>query len=392
MGNSPSSSAERSAPERSAPENLVVGGAPVSFFRNKDNMVDAIKHVNNLPSNMHYSELPVAAVKALLGKFHPVHRVNLGIFRKVLECGSLQSRHLREEINIDPYAVLSIQISRDLTIRALMLRFVQAQGSAPIMDWLCGVARVKLAESRGEHAAKQMYVDQVVELNQRMRESQGWTGPVFWAKENKKTVVVASGAAAAVTLFLAGPAAAPLAAGLSGVAVGVVAALLVASFYEAERLVPGGGAAFLNQQRWDQASAMEDFLSTLRNRMDQGAINDDEELWLRAFDAHLKGEVERAKNVTQLLELLEERADQHVLNVAQYAPTGLGYAPDKEIGTDKHVFAILGPHFGTYYGDICIVLKQSLMYDPDFDVTPCAGTFPQRQCQGIQQLVGQRSV
>lgn len=52
----------------------------------------------------------------------------------------------------------------------------------------------------------------------------------------------------------------------------------------------------------------------------------------------------------------------------------MGYKADEVIGTNKHVFSVVGPHFGDYYGEVMVVLKQEIMYDPDFDMTPCAGT------------------
>ncbi|CAF3772226.1 unnamed protein product [Rotaria sp. Silwood1] len=53
---------------------------------------------------------------------------------------------------------------------------------------------------------------------------------------------------------------------------------------------------------------------------------------------------------------------------------GIGFDVDKKLGTDKHVFSILGPHCGTYYGDIVITFKQELMFHPDANVSFQAGT------------------
>ena len=57
-----------------------------------------------------------------------------------------------------------------------------------------------------------------------------------------------------------------------------------------------------------------------------------------------------------------------------HSRTGIGYAPDKVLGTDKHVFSILGPHLGHYYGDIFLVFKPELMLHPDTNLSPQAGT------------------
>jgi hypothetical protein len=55
-------------------------------------------------------------------------------------------------------------------------------------------------------------------------------------------------------------------------------------------------------------------------------------------------------------------------------PTGIKYPPDKLLGTDKHVFSILGPHFGHHYGDIFLVFKSDVMLHPDANFSPQAGT------------------
>ncbi|CAF2836536.1 unnamed protein product [Rotaria sp. Silwood2] len=56
------------------------------------------------------------------------------------------------------------------------------------------------------------------------------------------------------------------------------------------------------------------------------------------------------------------------------APSGIGYPTDKLLGTDKHVFSILGPHLGHYYGDIFFVFKSEIMLHPDANFSPQAAT------------------
>ncbi|CAF1025353.1 unnamed protein product [Rotaria sordida] len=56
------------------------------------------------------------------------------------------------------------------------------------------------------------------------------------------------------------------------------------------------------------------------------------------------------------------------------APTGIKYEPDKLLRTDKHVFSILGPHLGHYYGDIILVFKSEVMLHPDANFSPQAAT------------------
>lgn len=43
---------------------------------------------------------------------------------------------------------------------------------------------------------------------------------------------------------------------------------------------------------------------------------------------------------------------------------GMGFMGDNELGTDKHVFGILGPHRGRYYGEIVLIFKRELMLHP----------------------------
>jgi hypothetical protein len=55
-------------------------------------------------------------------------------------------------------------------------------------------------------------------------------------------------------------------------------------------------------------------------------------------------------------------------------PAGIGHAPDKELGTDKQVFSILGPHLGHYYGDVIIVFKREILHHPDANFSVQAAT------------------
>jgi hypothetical protein len=57
-------------------------------------------------------------------------------------------------------------------------------------------------------------------------------------------------------------------------------------------------------------------------------------------------------------------------------PMGIGHPPDKALGTDRHVFSILGPHGGTQYGEIILIFKQELMLHPDSNFSiPAATSF-----------------
>ncbi|CAF1251272.1 unnamed protein product [Didymodactylos carnosus] len=60
-------------------------------------------------------------------------------------------------------------------------------------------------------------------------------------------------------------------------------------------------------------------------------------------------------------------------------PKGIGYVVDGKLGTHQHVFSILGPHLGHYYGDIVITFKQEIMFHPDANFSIQAGTsFPSK--------------
>eukprot|EP00300_Choanocystis_sp_HF-7_P017015 c19612_g1_i2.p1 GENE.c19612_g1_i2~~c19612_g1_i2.p1 ORF type:complete len:516 (+),score=112.83 c19612_g1_i2:153-1550(+) len=73
------------------------------------------------------------------------------------------------------------------------------------------------------------------------------------------------------------------------------------------------------------------------------------------------------KSINSAIELVSGAVKNHRF-------TGIGYHKDKQAGTDKHVFCIVGPHTDKAYGDILFVLKRDIMHHPDFYVTPCAVT------------------
>lgn len=53
---------------------------------------------------------------------------------------------------------------------------------------------------------------------------------------------------------------------------------------------------------------------------------------------------------------------------------GIGFDADVALGTNKHVFSILGPHAGYYYGDIVLVFSRELMLHPDSNFSIHAAT------------------
>lgn len=54
--------------------------------------------------------------------------------------------------------------------------------------------------------------------------------------------------------------------------------------------------------------------------------------------------------------------------------TGIGYSRDEELGTDKHVFSVIGANLGDAYGPIVLILGPRIMRHPDFNMTITAAT------------------
>ena len=100
---------------------------------------------------------------------------------------------------------------------------------------------------------------------------------------------------------------------------------------------------------------------------------------LSCLDEFCAREAAAVRTFSMLREKLIARAREHAEKVhANYmhgaSLRGIGCQQDRELGTDKHVFSIVGPHFGQHYGNILIVLEQTVLHHPDFNMTPCAGT------------------
>jgi hypothetical protein len=53
---------------------------------------------------------------------------------------------------------------------------------------------------------------------------------------------------------------------------------------------------------------------------------------------------------------------------------GIGYSGDLAFGTNEQIFSILGPHTGSYYGDVVIIFKRDIMLHPDSNFTMQAAT------------------
>lgn len=79
-----------------------------------------------------------------------------------------------------------------------------------------------------------------------------------------------------------------------------------------------------------------------------------------------KSEMEALRRKT--LEIVEASIKLHT------NPAGIGYDRDRQLGTNKTVFSVLGPHLGHYYGDVFIVFKREILHHPDTNVTMQAAT------------------
>ena len=287
-------------------------------------------------------------VKELIGNCRPIHRCDLKTFRLISETGLLESRHMRKSIAEDPYNVLEKQVKGDLRIYAMMSTYTKGQDVMPLVKWIVDCAKEELARLRHEDTTSR--VSATAKSMDEARIFYGWNSTFFQAKEmlnelwnllpNPLTEPVGRVTAGFRNLFQ-----------LSGAAAAVTLFIVILA-----------GAEFA--MRFAEASHLEGAEPGVR-------------LAMSYLDDFLASEAARVRSLNMLFEELQARAKQHACNVHAAHPSGIGCPADKALGTDEHVFSIVGPHFGAYYGDIMIVLEQTVMHHPDFNMTPCAGTgFP----------------
>eukprot|EP00002_Diphylleia_rotans_P037016 TRINITY_DN8221_c0_g1_i8.p1 TRINITY_DN8221_c0_g1~~TRINITY_DN8221_c0_g1_i8.p1 ORF type:complete len:1865 (-),score=335.78 TRINITY_DN8221_c0_g1_i8:409-6003(-) len=78
------------------------------------------------------------------------------------------------------------------------------------------------------------------------------------------------------------------------------------------------------------------------------------------------------EDVQELLRIAEEVGEAcYKLNEK---PMGPRITEDVVMGTNQHVFSVLGPNRGYYYGPIVIIFKQEILYHPDTNISPCAAS------------------
>ncbi|CAF1256458.1 unnamed protein product [Didymodactylos carnosus] len=115
------------------------------------------------------------------------------------------------------------------------------------------------------------------------------------------------------------------------------------------------------RKRAENKNLVNSTIANSASRME--LIQEKEKFLLRTFS---RDDLEAIKNTA--IEIAQASIKLHS------NPAGLGYPPDKELGTDKNVFSILGPNLGHYYGDICIVFKREILHHPDANFSIQAAT------------------
>jgi len=73
-------------------------------------------------------------------------------------------------------------------------------------------------------------------------------------------------------------------------------------------------------------------------------------------------------------EKLSHRVDEIFDAILHTENNGIKYPVDRELGTHKQIFSICGPHMGIHYGQVIFLLSPKVMYHPDFNMSPSAGT------------------
>ena len=339
----------------------------VNYYENLHCMRSRILQANGLNLDIPFFDMPVnKGVKELVGCFRPVHRCNLETFQSILDTGTLESRQVRCSIAENPYGVLESQVKADARIYALMSAFTKQKPVEPLVAWIVASAKEELASLKSIeddfHASLQS-IRELASLRSESRKLQaeamsfyGWDMDRSLFKEALNSIVEAlpervQEALDGLIAFLRHLLGLPQENGAFWVYLGVLASTdTPMTPAEAAARISGGWSDIRDQVPPD----MEPFLAMM--------------------DRSFAKEAASVRTLTSLMRKLLMRARKHAENVHKAITPGIGFCRDKELGTDHHVFSIVGPHFGNYFGEILIVLEQSVMCHPDFNMTPCAGT------------------
>ena len=333
----------------------------VNYYQNLHYMRSLILKENNKDPDTPYFEMPVSAkLKELIGYLRPVHRCNLAIFKSILETGTLESRQVRSSIAEDPYAALEKKVKADVRIYALMLSFTKNKAVEPLVAWIVASAQQALAQMQSEngqtttHLQRSNLRNKVNRLEAEAFSFYGWNETSHWLKDKINKLI--EGLPEELQEALDG---------------------LIAAFRQLLGLPDRHGAlwVYLSSLSDGAASPAE---AAARVAADwervRGQLPPDVDPLLLMMDQSFAKQAASVRSLSSLMLKLKQRAEEHARNVFVGNIPGIGFARDVELGTNKHVFSIVGPHFGRYYGDIMIVLEQSVMCHPDFNMTPCAGT------------------
>lgn len=90
------------------------------------------------------------------------------------------------------------------------------------------------------------------------------------------------------------------------------------------------------------------------------------------------------QRINDIHDICMQLADASISLTREKVAMSIGYKVDKEVGTDDHVFCVVGPHKAHYYGDISVVLDQSIMSHPDANVSPIAATLFYSHCKDAE--------
>ncbi|CAF1338926.1 unnamed protein product [Adineta steineri] len=115
-----------------------------------------------------------------------------------------------------------------------------------------------------------------------------------------------------------------------------------------------------------------DVTESLTTHVDDTARLADRADWIKKKERALSAQLKNQEDMETIREKTKEIAEASIkLNSNK---SGIGYAVDKKLGTDKTIFSILGPHTGQYYGDVVLVFKREILHHPDANFTLQAGT------------------
>ena len=336
------------------PTQMFDSNSGIDFYDNMHRMRRLILKANGFNEDIPYYEIPVnRKVKELIGNCRPVHRCDLRTFKLILQTGTLESRHIRQAIQDDPYDVLEKQVQADMRIYYMMSAYTKKLDVMPLVKWVVYFAKEELARLRGEPA--QAFVEAAKQSEAEAMVFYGWNGLSFKTKE--------------VMLGLWNELPEPIKDALDSIAAalrdllglpnypGALTAYMMLLLPSAEQLTPAMAQALV-AAGWDDGQGMSQSLKDA----------------LSCLDEFCAQEAAAVRTLSMLLKKLRGRAQVHAQNVYGAFAPGIGCWKDRELGTDKHVFSIVGPHFGHHYGNILIVLEQTVLHHPDFNMTPCAAT------------------